>query len=284
MKRLAIVVGNNVDAQGAVRTDTGQSEYIWNGQLAAMIQDAARNYDMAVDVFRRTPGGGYRQEIRRVYAQTDAWGAAATIELHFNGAESASATGTETLTSGTPASMRLAVEVQNEMVAALGLRDRGIHTRRTGRGSGSLMSGQAPAILIEPFFGSSPKGQSATDTQAEMRALAGAIVRGAARALDAMPRQSLDESRTIQTADQAEKNTKRACGGILALVGVETVPEAFAALSEAQGKLEGLLPVLTQNWPVLLIGAVAALAYYRGPQFAEAIRTFRREDNQKELR
>jgi hypothetical protein len=78
-----------------------------------------------------------------------------TCELHFN-AFSATSTGTETLFA-TETGREVAAKVQAAMVSALGLRDRGLVHRSTGRGADSLLSGKAPAVLVEPYFGSNPK-------------------------------------------------------------------------------------------------------------------------------
>jgi len=186
--KLAIVVGHNEISQGAVRTDTHETEYQYNSDLAGRIVDAVSEYDeyVGVKVFYRVPGSGYTQEIARVYEDVDHWGATASIELHFNSAGDPRASGTETFSSGSAKSLILAEEVQMEMVEALGLRDRGIkirNNRTKGRGYLSLVSGNAPAILIEPFFGSSSIGQRATDDEHERRSLAEAIVEGAVKAM-----------------------------------------------------------------------------------------------------
>ena len=39
--KLAIVVGHNSASQGAVRQDTGESEFVWNGRLAHRIERMA---------------------------------------------------------------------------------------------------------------------------------------------------------------------------------------------------------------------------------------------------
>lgn len=175
--KLAIVVGHNARAQGAVRPDTGESEFLWNSRLAAMIEEEARRFHkIKVQTFFREHCGSYRREIAKVYGETDAWGADATVELHFNSHHNPSATGTETLSSGSKASLRFCEALQDRMLYALGLRDRGTKVVRTGRGSASLISGRAPAALIEPYFGSSPKGQAATDEPAEMCTLARGIL------------------------------------------------------------------------------------------------------------
>jgi hypothetical protein len=142
------------------------------------------------------------------------------------------ASGTETLTSGTALSLRLAESVQREMVLALGLRDRGIKTRAADeRGGGSLYSGRAPAILVEPFFGSSSIGTSATDEDAEIERLAHSILIGAKDAFKSWPRSDLSESRTIQaTAVQRRAQAVQAQGGVAA--GVAT------AATQARAQLE----------------------------------------------
>lgn len=187
MKKLAIVVGHNQRSQGAVRPDTGESEFLYNGRMARYMAEIGCEYDLDVRVFLRTPKGGYGREIARVYGEVDAWGADASIELHFNAAGDPRASGTETLSSGSPRSLELAQEVQMAMVEELGLRDRGVKVRNSrtkGRGYLSLISGNAPAILTEPFFATSSRGRGETDEEHEQRALAEAMLEGASRALN----------------------------------------------------------------------------------------------------
>ena len=177
MLKLAIVVGHNAKRQGAVRPDTGETEFQWNTGLAELIEEEACLFpQIEVKTFFRTHCGSYRREIEAVYDQVDEWGADLSNELHFNSHSSRSATGSEVLSSGSVASMKYATALQDRFVLALDLKDRGVKIRRSGRGSESLMSGKAPAVLIEPFFGSSPNGQAATDQPHEKRALARAIL------------------------------------------------------------------------------------------------------------
>lgn len=181
--KLAIVVGHNERQQGAVRQDTGESEYSWNTRLAGFIVDLSRDFpQLAVKVFHRKYMGSYRRELKEVYGRVDAWGADYSVELHFNSHTTESATGTEVLSSGSKGSLRLCHALQDEMLDALGLKDRGTKVVRTGRGSLSLIVGRARAALLEPFFASSPLGLAATDTEEEMRNLARAVLRGVALA------------------------------------------------------------------------------------------------------
>lgn len=169
--KIALIVGHNARSQGAVRVTDGRSEFDWCADLANAIAASA---PALYRVFRRPSGLSYGAEIRQAYAPISKSEFAATIELHFNSVASPAATGTETLTSGTLGSLRLARLIQPAMVGALGLRDRGLVTRkRDDRGGESLWAGAPPAILIEPFFGSNPGDCAAVDRQ--FSALARAI-------------------------------------------------------------------------------------------------------------
>lgn len=150
--KIAVVVGHNAKAQGAVRTTDGVTEFEWNSNLAELIQDGEPN---GVRIFHRVPEGGYSAEIARVYGQVNTWDADVSIELHFNGGP-ATARGCETLTSGTSGSMLLAKEIHKQIVTDLPVKDRGIKvlSKGSGRGWQSLWVGRAPAVLLEPYFGS----------------------------------------------------------------------------------------------------------------------------------
>lgn len=153
--KVAVVVGHNAQAPGAyAREPIGRTEFEFNCAVAVAMERLSVPGGVVMSRFLRTALGGYTQEIRRVYGYVDAWGADASIELHFN-ADGPTATGTETLHSGSPGSLRLATCLQAAMLAALKLRDRGLVERREGRGALSLVAGRAPAVIVEPFFGSS---------------------------------------------------------------------------------------------------------------------------------
>ena len=284
--KLAVVIGHNSVSQGAVRGDTGETEYVWNGRLAEIMERLAPKFDIDLRVFRRVPGGGYRSEIRRVYSEVDKWGADASIELHFNGSADPSATGIETLSSGTALSLRLAQAVQDEMVCLLGLRDRGVKTiRGDDRGGASLISGAAPAILVEPFFGSSPKGQAATDEAKEQEALAEAYLIGAAVALSSFPRRDLAGSRTL---DATQKQRKAAKGGSIALVGSVSAEVAEAALrgvDSIQGAAAALQP-LSQYMPIAsgTLAAVGIALFIYSRWQTERIENPRIDDYVREIR
>lgn len=176
--KIAIVVGHNLKAQGAVRVVDGRTEFDWNSDLAEMIKDCAPE---CVRVFNRTPQGGYTAQVQRVYREVDAWGADVSVELHFNGSPNPAATGCLTLSSGSSGSLILAGEVHERMLDVMGNEDDGILVRRSGRGATSLMSGRAPAIITEPYFGGNERFCHVADARKDQ--LAEAIFEGAEAAV-----------------------------------------------------------------------------------------------------
>jgi len=154
-KKIAIVVGHNSKAQGAVRVTDGRTEFDWNGAFADLIQ---AHDPENVRIFRREKGGGYSAEIDRVYAAVDAWGAGCSVELHFNGSVNPKANGGVTLSSGSKGSLKLAALVREGAAAVIGNTDRGVRVLgRKDRGGRSLHQGKCPAILTEPYFGSNAR-------------------------------------------------------------------------------------------------------------------------------
>lgn len=165
--KIALVVGHNERAQGAVRATDGRTEFDWNGDLAQLVHEIEPRYTR---VFWRTPEGGYSREIDRVYAEVNAWGADCSLELHFNAATPA-ATGCETLSSGTRGSLALARLVQRYTLDVLPIPDRGVKVRgRTERGGRSLWAGRPPAIMTEPYFGSNRRDCALADDYKSMLA------------------------------------------------------------------------------------------------------------------
>jgi N-acetylmuramoyl-L-alanine amidase len=190
--KIAIVVGHNARARGAVRvTDDKRSEYDWNGELAECMAQA---WPSEVRVFRReATGRGYGAEIEAVYDQVNAWGADVSAELHFNAATAPSASGTETWYA-TDAGRAVAARVNAALVGVLGLPNRGIKRAGKGmapgidgtRGYESLICGCCPAVLVETYFGSNAKDCQRADAVRE--GLAAALYGALGGAPTATPR------------------------------------------------------------------------------------------------
>jgi N-acetylmuramoyl-L-alanine amidase len=158
MKKIAIIVGHNKRSQGAQSIEPiGRSEFDFNSELAEIMETKANNFQFEVKVFSREYLGSYRKEIKKVYKEVNNWDADYSTELHFNSAVFTVA-GSEVLSSGSQKSINFAELTQKEQVKLFGREgktDRGIKIRKKGsRGYLSLVSGKAPAIIVEPFFGS----------------------------------------------------------------------------------------------------------------------------------
>jgi N-acetylmuramoyl-L-alanine amidase len=152
VSKIAIVVGHNSRSQGAVRILDGRTEFDWNSDLAQLIKS---HDNRNVKIFYRRAGFGYSKEIDTVYAETDTWGADVTVELHFNASANENVRGCEMLSSGTSGSLELSNNMQNRVQRVMGNPDRGVkRVSRSDRGGRSLWAGKAPAVLIEPYFGS----------------------------------------------------------------------------------------------------------------------------------
>jgi N-acetylmuramoyl-L-alanine amidase len=218
MIKLAIVVGHNEQAQGAVRAADGVTEFAWNSDLARIMHDLAPA-DTAVFYRRAGPN-----EIRDAYRMVDQWGPSRSVELHFNSFTDPSAGGTETLyAESSGAGHHLAVDVQAAMVEALGLRNRGLKpTPRSGRGGASLHAGRAPAVLVEPYFGSNPTECAIADQR--KTTLAVAILRGCG--ID-VPAEPLSAPPTVMTPEPM----------------VLRLAERVASLEARVARLEGNAPV-----------------------------------------
>lgn len=160
--KLGIVVGHTA-AKGGAKGIGIDREYSFNKTMAEDIRAyALKNYGAApkkieVKVFMRDQGG-----VTGAYGRADAWGANFTAELHYNSVGNPTVTGTETLSSGSPGSVAFAKAVQSAHCLILGRtgQSRGVKIRNRqnkDRGWLSLVAGRAPAIIIEPAFGSNPE-------------------------------------------------------------------------------------------------------------------------------
>lgn len=180
LAKLAVIIGHNSAAPGAVAgAPIGRSELTFNTKVARLIDEAAAEFNIDVKLFSRQPSGGYSREIRDAYAAVAAWGPDCALELHFNAA-GPNASGTEMLyPQGSSRAKLLASHVQEELVALLGLRNRGPKAKERGeRGARSLFAlPTVPTVLAEPFFGSNRNDCNVVAAKGE-EALALAYLRG----------------------------------------------------------------------------------------------------------
>lgn len=161
--KIALVVGHNSKQSGArAKAPLSTSEFDYYNRIADKMVALAGG-SVRCKKFNRVVSGGYSAEIRKVYAEVDAYDPDISIELHFNAA-GPRATGTETLSSGSSGSLALSNALQEAQLAALHLRNRGVKVKaRSDHGGLSLHVGRAPAALVEPFFGSNTGDCRAAD-------------------------------------------------------------------------------------------------------------------------
>lgn len=147
-------IGDRMDG-GAVSVG-GMSEHTYNCGLAGMISAKLDVDSVIVSSYR---GNGYGSAQRWLADHIKEMGATAAVELHFNSA-TGHARGHEWLYwHSSPRSKALANALRVSMeAAALGLPSRGTKSKTAAdRGAEFLRGTHCPAVICEPFFGSSPE-------------------------------------------------------------------------------------------------------------------------------
>jgi hypothetical protein len=168
---LAFIVGHTASAPGAGGSGIIKNEYFYHKELMVP-HIKAFSGNVNIMIYYRDGVG-----ITGAYKLADEGGADCVIELHYNGAASVQATGTETLYASDKGKM-LAESVQQRMMQTLKLRDRGVkYIPPEGRGGMNLRAGRAPAIIVEPGFGSNVN--DATVLRDKVKELAEAYILGA---------------------------------------------------------------------------------------------------------
>ncbi|MEM9399979.1 MAG: N-acetylmuramoyl-L-alanine amidase [Verrucomicrobiota bacterium] len=177
MLKLAVIIGHNAQQPGATAVaPVSESEYPFNVKIADLMVRLAEAFGIEIKKIERpylgpyrrfgVATGNYTKEVKTAYQECDAWGADISTELHFNAA-GPTARGSEVLASGSTNSMEFARLTQKGLVKAYnrqGRHDRGVKPRSPKeRGGISLHSGKAPAILVEPFFGSNDEDCALTN-------------------------------------------------------------------------------------------------------------------------
>jgi len=144
MKKCALVIGHKKASPGAVNPTSGTTEFVFNEKLAMDIEEQAK--------------GVY---IQRVYRRTQLslpgdindFDPDFVVSLHCN-AHDRTASGSEVLYHHRSVKGREIAEILlAQLVAALGLRSRGIKPKTAeDRGGFLLKETKAPCIIAEPFF------------------------------------------------------------------------------------------------------------------------------------
>jgi N-acetylmuramoyl-L-alanine amidase len=159
MLKVAVVVGHNSNKKGArALPPLDLHEFDYYNPIADIMVQEGPDFGLEVRKFNRQDVGSYSQEIRNVYAEVDEYDPDISIELHFNSADAPNARRSEVLSSGSTNSLRLAAIIYDELVQSFNRTAKPhLHVKtlqNNDRGYVSLHAGRAPAVIVEPFFGS----------------------------------------------------------------------------------------------------------------------------------
>jgi N-acetylmuramoyl-L-alanine amidase len=186
---IALCVGHsrtiNGKPEGGAVSVGKVSEWNYNRALAPLIAAELSARMIPSIIISRYEGTGYGSSQRQLAAKLKDLAATAAIELHFNSADTESASGHEWLYwHSSQHGKRLAGCIASEMCLSVPeVKSRGAKPRFPGdRGAEFLKSTHCPAIIAEPFFGSNQSDWNAAMTKRDC--FARAIAEGVAEWLD----------------------------------------------------------------------------------------------------
>lgn len=154
---IALVVGHHINSKGAFSPYLRLSEWDFYNEVIDCIPLKGDGYEF--DVYHHENVGGYTARIKKTARKINALKYDLVIELHFNSASDPRANGCETLYYFASKKGRDYAKIFSDTVVQW----TGIKSRNGGlkalankkdRGFASVYYTKAPAILIEPFFGS----------------------------------------------------------------------------------------------------------------------------------
>ncbi len=144
MKLCALVIGHKKSSPGAMNQSARLTEFDFNEELAFKIEQQISKVNIQ-RVYRRT-FSTLPSDINELEADF-------IISLHCN-AFNKTASGTETLYYHRSKNGKLMAEIlNNQLVSALNLKNRGIKAKTSEDRGGSLLKNTlAPCVIAEPFF------------------------------------------------------------------------------------------------------------------------------------
>ena len=158
--KVAICIGHSRIGDKGARSVGGISEWIYNSEVATLLAKQLKQRGIASAIIDDYPCESYSGAMSWLSKEVDKINADVAIELHFNSFSSSSAEGYEYLYyAGSAEGKRLALCIhkahQSKSVAQ---KDRGAKPiERKDRGGHFVTMVKPPAVICEPFFGSSPK-------------------------------------------------------------------------------------------------------------------------------
>jgi N-acetylmuramoyl-L-alanine amidase len=160
LKRVAICVGHSRIGDKGARSVGGVDEWDYNKKIADLLQSRLKNQGIQSVVFDDYPAESYSRAIRWLAKSVGKEKCDIAIEFHFNSYSSTRAEGYEYLYySSSNKGKRLAECFRKAHFDTFKVqKDRGIKPIESGQRGVSFLRGvPPPAVICEPFFGSSPK-------------------------------------------------------------------------------------------------------------------------------
>lgn len=151
--KTAIIIGHDKTSPGAWSPFLHTSEYIYNSEVASYLGGVA-------DIYKRPVGAGYTTQMRKLAEEINPKGYDLVLELHFNSFKDETANGCEAIIYPESSSRAFAEDFCQKVSTRFDVKNRGVKEHGKGeRGYGFLSLMQAPAIILEPFFGSNEEAE-----------------------------------------------------------------------------------------------------------------------------
>ena len=158
--KVAICIGHSRIGDKGARSVGGISEWIYNSEVATLLAKQLKQRGIASAIIDDYPCESYSGAMSWLSKEVDKINADVAIELHFNSFSSSSAEGYEYLYYAHSAEgKRLALCLQKaHQSKSTAQKNRGAKPiERKDRGGHFVTMVKPPAVICEPFFGSSPK-------------------------------------------------------------------------------------------------------------------------------
>ncbi len=160
LKKVAICVGHSRIGDKGACSVGGVDEWSYNKKVADLLQNHLRHQGIQSVVFDDYPSESYSRAMDWLAQSVAKEKCDIAIELHFNSYSSTKAEGYEYLHYHTSNNGRRLADCfcKAHFETFKVQKDRGVKAiEPDGRGAGFLRSVSPPAVICEPFFGSSPK-------------------------------------------------------------------------------------------------------------------------------
>jgi N-acetylmuramoyl-L-alanine amidase len=146
MNKIAVVVGHDSIEQGAFSNILKKSEFSYHSELVKLLP---------FDIYYRPTKGGYKSKMEELAKEINGKGYNLVIELHFNSFNGV-ANGTEALYFNNSVNGKRWAEIYVDKICSeynTSIRGAKVIKHTNERGYWFLKLMDAPAIILEPFFG-----------------------------------------------------------------------------------------------------------------------------------